>query len=99
MVILYIWCPQGIVAFEVEAGVYESYDDANFHSVPQRFKYFASSVIFEFFSVIMESVIEINAKLGVQNLLTMLYISEAILLLDKGKMSEFFLLISLNISD
>lgn len=30
MVILYIWCPTGIVAFEDESGVSRSYYDANF---------------------------------------------------------------------
>lgn len=30
MVILYIWCPAGIGAFEDESGVSRSYNDANF---------------------------------------------------------------------
>jgi len=30
VVILYIWCPAGIGAFEDESGVSRSYNDANF---------------------------------------------------------------------
>jgi len=30
VVILYIWCPTGIVAFEDESGVSRSYNDVNF---------------------------------------------------------------------